>query len=62
MNEFEMKIEDLSEEDRIEIEKFFQFCRLVKLAEEAGAVGNDVEEIIYEDLYGEKAEKWDVLS
>lgn len=51
-----MKIEDLSEEDKAEVEKFFHFCRLVNLANEAGAEGNDVEEIIYEDVYGKTIE------
>lgn len=51
-----MKIEDLSEEDRSQLEKFFHFCRLVRLANEAGAEGNDIEEIIYEDVYGKKVD------
>lgn len=51
-----MKIEDLSEEDKAEVEKFFHFCRLISLAKEAGAEGNEVEEIIYEDVYGKEIE------
>lgn len=46
-----MKMEDLSDQDQLELNKFFQFCDLVRQAKEAGQEGPEVEERIYKEVY-----------